>query len=74
MGGRRDIREARLHLIYERSSSARTVVLTGWPRRNHDIVSVEFPSNVYIIIASNCLKVPVVLLVEHAQGSLRLDW
>ncbi|KAH6675908.1 hypothetical protein B0J14DRAFT_561610 [Halenospora varia] len=73
-GGRRDIREARLHLIHERSSRAGTVVLTGWPRRDHDLMSVELPSNVYIIVASNCLEVPVVFLVEHAQGSLRLDW
>jgi hypothetical protein len=72
MGGRRDIREARLHLIHERSSRAGTVVLTGWPRRDHDLMSVELPSNVYIIVASNCLEVPVVFLVQHAQGSLRL--
>ena len=52
----------------------RTVVLTGWPRRDHDLMSVELPSNVYIIVASKCLEVPVVFLVQHAQGSLRLDW
>lgn len=73
-GDRRDIREARLHLIHERSSRAGTVVLTGWPRRDHDLMSVELPSNVYITVASNCLEVPVVFLVQHAQGSLRLDW
>jgi hypothetical protein len=69
MGGRRDIREARLHLIHERSSRAGTVVLTGWPRRDHDLMSVELPSNVYIIVASNCLEVPVVFLVSMPKAA-----